>query len=110
MSRLFSCSQARDSCCEAILVQVSYHEMPIKIRASGNDSEKSLMVPVAQRISTGASILFLPDGCNCAAALDEIKHPWAPESMSTETGSPSSSAAMTGSELRRVKVKVVSSI
>jgi hypothetical protein len=40
----------------------------------------------------------------------EIKHPSAPESMIVETGMPISSASMTRSELRGVKVKVVRSI
>ena len=74
MSRFFSSSQSRDSPCEAMLVQVSIHEMPIKNKASGNDSKQSFMVPVASRIPTGASIFFLPDGCTSAAASYEIKH------------------------------------
>jgi len=63
-------------------------------KASGNDSKQSLMVPVAQRILTGASLFFLPDGCNRATASYEIKHPWAPKSMSAETGTPFSSASI----------------
>ena len=68
--------------------------------ASGNDSKQSVMVPVAPRILTGASIFFLPDGCNRAAASYQIKHPWAPESMSAETGTQFSSVSMIRSVLR----------
>jgi hypothetical protein len=74
-------------------------------KASGNDSKQSLMVSVAPRILTGASTFSLPDGCNHAAALYEIKH-----HMSAETGTPFRSASMIRSELREVKVKVVRSI
>jgi hypothetical protein len=56
------------------------------------------------------SIFFLPDGCNLAAASYEIKDPWAPESMSTETGTPFSYASMIRSDFHSVKVKVVRSI
>ena len=53
----------------------SYIGCPLRVsKASGNDSKQSLMVPVSPRIMTGAFI-FLPDGCNAAGALYEIKHP-----------------------------------
>ena len=82
-SRFFSCSQSESSCRETIIVQVSFMRdgassivvCPLRVsKASGNDSKRSLISPLAPRVLTGTSVFFLPDECNRAAASNEIKH------------------------------------